>query len=175
MFMPDILIHAMSFSLRLVVFTTTCSSVLTRRSLYGHTGGAKNSWQTRVNASGTNVLANHATPDHRTRTAALLTLRRVRRSACGRLNPTHRGEHSFVPEVEGGHCKLALLAPSAVRAQQQHLLSCQFTLLHGICSDVVAVGIDSNYSMDSGVPRAHPPLKETTFTICTPRVHRVCP
>ena len=40
---------------------------------------------------------------------------------------------------------------------------------------VVAVGINSNCGMDSGVLRAHPPLKETTFTICTPRVHYVCP
>ena len=53
--------------------------------------------------------------------------------------------------------------------------SCPFTLLHGICSVLVAVGINSNCGMDSGVLRAHPPLKETTFTICTPRVHYVCP
>ena len=36
--------------------------------------------------------------------------------------------------------------------------SCPFTLLHGICSVLVVVGINSNCGMDSGVLRAHPPL-----------------
>ena len=59
-----------------------------------HTGGGRNSWQGPVNGPDASVLATHAASDHRTRTAALLTLRRVRRSACGRVIPSRSREHS---------------------------------------------------------------------------------